>query len=91
MDDLAERLQRALGDGYEISDDLGGGMARVFVVREVALNRHIVVKVLPPAGRSSWRRGCSIRTSCRFFLRARKTISFTTRCRASKARRFAHA
>ena len=48
MDDLAERLQRALGDGYEISDDLGGGMARVFVVREVALNRHIVVKVLPP-------------------------------------------
>lgn len=48
MDDVAERLQRALGDGYEIADDLGGGMARVFVVREVALNRHIVVKVLPP-------------------------------------------
>src|SRR4051812_14020062 len=46
--DLAERLQRALGDGYEVTDDLGGGMARVFVVREVALGRDIVVKVLPP-------------------------------------------
>src|SRR4051812_8772683 len=46
--DLAERLQRALGEGYEVTDDLGGGMARVFVVREVALGRQIVVKVLPP-------------------------------------------
>jgi Tol biopolymer transport system component/tRNA A-37 threonylcarbamoyl transferase component Bud32 len=46
--DLAERLQRALGVGYEVTDDLGGGMARVFVVREVALGRDIVVKVLPP-------------------------------------------
>ena len=48
MGDLAERLQRALGDGYQVTDDLGGGMARVFVVREVALGRDIVVKVLPP-------------------------------------------
>jgi Tol biopolymer transport system component len=46
--DLAERLQRALGDGYEVTEDLGGGMARVFVVREIALGRDIVVKVLPP-------------------------------------------
>jgi hypothetical protein len=28
--DLAERVQRALGDGYKITEDLGGGMARVF-------------------------------------------------------------
>ncbi|HMI54700.1 MAG TPA: protein kinase, partial [Gemmatimonadaceae bacterium] len=48
MGDLAERIQRALGDGYEITDDLGGGMARVFVAREVHLGRDIVVKVLPP-------------------------------------------
>ena len=48
MGDLAERLQRALGDGYDVIEDLGGGMARVFVVREVALGRDIVVKVLPP-------------------------------------------
>src|SRR5690349_2310674 len=48
MDDLAERLQRALGEGYRVTDDLGGGMARVFVVREVELARQIVVKVLPP-------------------------------------------
>ena len=48
MGDLTERLQRALGDGYDVIQDLGGGMARVFVVREVALGRDIVVKVLPP-------------------------------------------
>ncbi len=50
MGDLAERVQRALGDGYEVTEDLGGGMARVFVVREVALGRDIVVKVLPEFG-----------------------------------------
>ena len=48
LGDLAARLQRALGEGYEVIEDLGGGMARVFVVREVALGRDIVVKVLPP-------------------------------------------
>src|SRR6476646_1647700 len=48
LGDLAARLQRALGEGYEVTDDLGGGMARVFVAREVHLGRDIVVKVLPP-------------------------------------------
>ncbi|MFL5630601.1 MAG: protein kinase domain-containing protein [Gemmatimonadaceae bacterium] len=48
LGELAERVQRALGDGYEITEDLGGGMARVFVAREVHLGRDIVVKVLPP-------------------------------------------
>ena len=48
LGDLAARLQRALGEGYTVTDDLGGGMARVFVVHEVALGRDIVVKVLPP-------------------------------------------
>jgi Tol biopolymer transport system component len=47
-EDLAARVQRALGDGYEITEDLGGGMARVFVARELHLGRDIVVKVLPP-------------------------------------------
>jgi serine/threonine-protein kinase len=46
--DLAGRLQRALGEGYEVTSDLGGGMARVFVAREVHLGRDVVVKVLPP-------------------------------------------
>jgi Tol biopolymer transport system component len=47
--DLAHRLQRFLGRGYEVTKELtGAGMSRVFVAREVALGRDVVVKVLPP-------------------------------------------
>jgi tetratricopeptide (TPR) repeat protein len=47
--DLRERLQTALGDAYTIERELGGaGMSRVFVALEVALERRVVVKVLPP-------------------------------------------
>ena len=46
---LHDRLQSALGAAFEIERELGGGgMARVFVAREVALDRRVVVKVLPP-------------------------------------------
>ncbi|HYV98886.1 MAG TPA: hypothetical protein VE967_15635, partial [Gemmatimonadaceae bacterium] len=46
---LAERLREALKDRYEIERELsGGGMSRVFVAREVALDRLVVIKVLPP-------------------------------------------
>ncbi|HET7458715.1 MAG TPA: protein kinase [Gemmatimonadaceae bacterium] len=49
MDDLKARLQAALGDGYAVERELGGGgMARVFVAHEVALGRDVAVKVLPP-------------------------------------------
>ena len=49
VQDLAQRLQQTLGDGYKITDELGGGgMSRVFVAREVELGRDVVVKVLPP-------------------------------------------
>ena len=49
MSDLAALLQSALGTGYEVRRELGGGgMARVFVVADKALARQIVVKVLPP-------------------------------------------
>lgn len=49
MDVFAERVQRALGDAYLIERELGGGgMSRVFVAREVRLNRPVVIKVLPP-------------------------------------------
>ena len=49
MRDLAQHLQHTLGDGYKITDELGGGgMSRVFVATEVALGRDVVVKVLPP-------------------------------------------
>ncbi len=43
-----EQLQAALGDAYTIERELGGGgMSRVFVARERALDRLVVVKVLP--------------------------------------------
>ena len=48
-DPLVEALRTALGPAYEIESELtGGGMSRVFVATERALNRRVVVKVLPP-------------------------------------------
>src|SRR4026209_2124742 len=45
--DLRERLQSALGSAYTVERELGGGgMSRVFLAREVALGRNVVVKVL---------------------------------------------
>jgi len=49
MSDLVERLQAALGDTYRIERELGGGgMSHVFLAKETALGRSVVVKVLPP-------------------------------------------
>ena len=49
MSDFNARLQAALGDAYRIERELGGGgMSRVFVATESALDRHVVIKVLPP-------------------------------------------
>ena len=47
--DLAAYLQSALGDAYTIDRELGGGgMSRVFLARERALGRPVVIKVLLP-------------------------------------------
>jgi serine/threonine-protein kinase len=47
MQDLADRLQTVLGSNYTISQELGGGgMSRVFLARDAALDRDVVVKVL---------------------------------------------
>ncbi|MBU6365223.1 MAG: protein kinase [Gemmatimonadetes bacterium] len=44
----AEQLQQALGIGVTIERELGGGgMSRVFLALDRALNRRIVIKVLP--------------------------------------------
>ena len=49
MSELVDRLQAALGDAYRIERELGGGgMSHVFLARETALGRSVVVKVLPP-------------------------------------------
>jgi tetratricopeptide (TPR) repeat protein/tRNA A-37 threonylcarbamoyl transferase component Bud32 len=47
--ELKDRLQAALGAGYRVERELGGGgMSRVFLAEEVRLGRRVVVKVLPP-------------------------------------------
>jgi eukaryotic-like serine/threonine-protein kinase len=46
---LAERLQTQLGPEYVVGRELGGGgMSRVFLARDIALDRDVVIKVLPP-------------------------------------------
>jgi serine/threonine-protein kinase len=49
MSSLQKHLQAAVGPAYEIGRELqGAGMSRVFLAREPALARDVVVKVLPP-------------------------------------------
>ncbi|HJU89022.1 MAG TPA: protein kinase [Gemmatimonadaceae bacterium] len=46
---LQDRLQHTLGDGYAIESELPpGGMSRLFLATERALDRKVVVKLLPP-------------------------------------------
>ena len=46
---LLERVRSALGQDFEIIRRLGqGGMASVFLAREIALNRLVAIKVLDP-------------------------------------------
>src|SRR3989475_6330742 len=47
--DLQARLQVALGPGYRVEHELGGGgMSRVFLAQERELGRQVGGKVLPP-------------------------------------------
>jgi serine/threonine-protein kinase len=47
--DVREYLQQSLGANYTLERELGGGgMSRVFLARDHALARRVVVKVLPP-------------------------------------------
>jgi len=49
MSSFLERLTASLGSGYTLERELGGGgMSRVFVARENALGREVVVKVIAP-------------------------------------------
>ena len=49
MDPVRDQLQKALGDAYRIDRELGGGgMSRGFLSTETALDRRVVLKVLPP-------------------------------------------
>jgi serine/threonine protein kinase/Tol biopolymer transport system component len=47
--ELIEHLRSAVGTGFVIERELaGGGMARVFLATDTALQRPVVIKVLPP-------------------------------------------
>jgi eukaryotic-like serine/threonine-protein kinase len=47
--DLWDRLQALLGQGYRVERELpSGGMSRLFLATDRALDRSVVVKVLPP-------------------------------------------
>ena len=49
MADLRESLQDALGSAYTLDGELGGGgMSRVFLARDVGLDRKVVIKALLP-------------------------------------------
>ena len=49
MAELTERLHAQLGPNFEIERELGGGgMSRVFLARDRALDREVAIKVLAP-------------------------------------------
>ncbi len=49
MSDLLARVQAALGDGYRVERELGGGgMSKLFIATERTLHRQVVIKLLPP-------------------------------------------
>ena len=49
VSDFKLRLQNALDAGFLIDREIGGGgMSRVFLATERALQRRVVIKVLPP-------------------------------------------
>ena len=47
-DVVRSRLEQTLGASYAVEEELRGGMARVFAVRDTQLGRRIVVKLLSP-------------------------------------------
>ncbi|MFL5489523.1 MAG: serine/threonine-protein kinase [Gemmatimonadaceae bacterium] len=66
MQDLLQRLTEMFAGTYRIDDELrGGGMSRLFRAVDLALDRNLVIKVLPPELTSSmmaarFKRECAV-------------------------------
>src|SRR6476619_882561 len=49
VEDLIERLRASFADSYRVDEEMrGGGMSRLFTATDLALNRKVVIKILPP-------------------------------------------
>src|SRR5580765_8410103 len=49
VEDLIERLRASFADSYRVDEEMrGGGMSRLFLATDLALNRRVVIKILPP-------------------------------------------
>jgi hypothetical protein len=83
-DPLQQQLRDVLGVAYTITRELsGGGMSRVFLAEEVALNRRVVVKVLAPktaaAAATAQRPHERPRQSCASRISSRSPVSLGNR------------
>ncbi|MEO8194887.1 MAG: protein kinase [Gemmatimonadales bacterium] len=48
-EDLLSKLKKTFADNYNVDEELkGGGMSRLFFATDKALNRRVVIKILPP-------------------------------------------
>lgn len=48
-DDILGRLRESFADVYRVEGEMkGGGMSRLFLATDLALNRKVVIKILPP-------------------------------------------
>src|SRR5437762_11248655 len=49
VENLIEILRTSFADSYRVEDEMrGGGMSRLFRATDLALNRKVVIKILPP-------------------------------------------
>jgi len=49
VDQLLEQLRESFAESYRVDEELkGGGMSRLFLATDLALNRKVVIKILPP-------------------------------------------
>jgi eukaryotic-like serine/threonine-protein kinase len=49
VDNLLEHLRKSFADSYRVEEELKrGGMSRLFMATDLALNRKVVIKILPP-------------------------------------------